>query len=251
MRGGYWDVLPKRFGKYGLTVHPDKTRLVQFRRPPLRPARKGQPPTDGPGTFDLLGFTHYWSRSRKGNWVVKRKTAANRFTRTVRTVARWCRNHRHRPIGEQHHALCQKLRGHFAYYGITGNSTCAEPVPARRRSDTGGNGWAAARREPALQWASSCNSGTLPAAPPVAIHSVCRVRRKVLLEEPYAVILHGLYGGRSAMTVPTVIVFSCAFRTLDPCRSNPSVDYTTADAFDGGGSMRTGGPTLPRRRFWA
>jgi len=74
-----------------------------------------------PGTFDLPGFTHYWSRSHQGNWVVKRKTAASRFTRAVRMVAQWCRLHRHRPIPEQHQSLCQKLRGRYAYYGITGN----------------------------------------------------------------------------------------------------------------------------------
>ena len=114
------EVLPKRFGKYGLTIHPDKTRLVPFRRPPRRSS--GADETGGPGTFDLLGFTHYWGRSLKGNWVVKRKTARSRLTRAIRSIAQWCRRHRHRPIGEQHQTLCQKLRGHFAYYGLTGNS---------------------------------------------------------------------------------------------------------------------------------
>jgi group II intron reverse transcriptase/maturase len=112
-------VLPKRFGKYGLTIHPDKTRLVSFRKP-----KGGWKPPDGhePGTFDFLGFTHFWARSRNGNWVVKRKTAASRFRRAVRTISQWCRQHRHDPIEEQHKVLCQKLRGHAAYYGITGNS---------------------------------------------------------------------------------------------------------------------------------
>jgi len=113
-------VLPKRFGKYGLTVHPEKTRLVPF-RPSRRVAGEGQSRDDGPGTFTLLGFTHYWGRSRKGTWVVKRKTAASRFTRALRTVTQWCRRHRHEPIAEQHQALSQKLRGHYGYYGITGN----------------------------------------------------------------------------------------------------------------------------------
>ena len=81
------DVLPKRFGKYGLTIHPDKTRLVAF-RPPGRSDRRRPP--DGasePGTFDLLGFTHYWGRSRKGVWVVKRRTAASRFRRALTRIA--------------------------------------------------------------------------------------------------------------------------------------------------------------------
>ena len=107
------DVLPKRFGKYGLTLHPDKTHLVPFRRPPRRSARKGSREGSQPGSFDLLGFTHYWSLSRKGNWVVKRKTAKSRLTRALRTVARWCRVHRHQLIAEQHQALSRTLTGHF------------------------------------------------------------------------------------------------------------------------------------------
>jgi group II intron reverse transcriptase/maturase len=87
------EVLPKRFGKYGLTIHPDKTRLVPFRSPSSTVAEQGEEPRQRPGTFDLLGFTHFWSRSR-----------------------------RHEPIGFQQRKLNEKLRGHDAYYGITGNS---------------------------------------------------------------------------------------------------------------------------------
>jgi hypothetical protein len=114
-------VLPKRFGKYGLTIHPDKTRLLPFVRPPHDPSSPGAPVVPAPESFDFLGFTHYWSRSKKGNWVVKRKTAGSRLHRAIKAVARWCRLNRHRPVGEQHQALWQKLRGHFAYYGIIGN----------------------------------------------------------------------------------------------------------------------------------
>jgi group II intron reverse transcriptase/maturase len=114
-------VLPKRFGKYGLRLHPEKTRLVKFERPPYQ-----RPPTGGrdgrSGSFDLLGFTHFWGRSRKGNWVVMRKTAKSRFSRTVRRISIWCSANRHLPIKEQHRVLVLKLRGHDAYYGITGNS---------------------------------------------------------------------------------------------------------------------------------
>jgi group II intron reverse transcriptase/maturase len=116
------DVLPKRFGRYGLTIHPDKTRLVPFRRPPSRPLPTGSEADPRPGTFDLLGFTHFWGRSWKGNWVVKRQTAPSRFRRALRQIAAWCRLNRHQPLAVQHQALCQKLRGHCAYYGITGNS---------------------------------------------------------------------------------------------------------------------------------
>jgi len=114
------DVVPKRFGKYGLTVHPTKTKLVPF-RPPSSTVRK-VPRADRPGTFDLLGFTHYWSRSRRGYWVVKLKTASDRFSRAVRSIDLWCRKHRHLPLSEQRQKLNEKLRGHYAYYGVTGNS---------------------------------------------------------------------------------------------------------------------------------
>jgi RNA-directed DNA polymerase len=116
------DVLPRRFARYGLRLHPEKTRLVRFHRPPRRSDHKRPPSDRGPETFELLGFTHYWGLSRKGNWVVKRKTSPSRLTRALRTIARWCRINRHRPIAEQHETLCQKLRGHFAYYGITSNA---------------------------------------------------------------------------------------------------------------------------------
>ncbi|NIV60336.1 MAG: group II intron reverse transcriptase/maturase, partial [Gemmatimonadetes bacterium] len=109
------EVLPKRLAKYGLSLHPEKTRLVAFRRPP----RGGGGPR--PGTFDFLGFTHYWGRSRRGLPAVLRKTARDRFTRSLRAVSQWCRRHRHLPLAEQQRALGQKLRGHYAYYGITGN----------------------------------------------------------------------------------------------------------------------------------
>jgi RNA-directed DNA polymerase len=171
-----WDVLPKRFGKYGLTLHPDKTRLVSFRRPSAKPVPKGRPLADSPGTFDLLGFTHYWARSRKGTWVVKRKTAPSRFTRAVTKIARWCRFHRHRPIAEQHHTLCQKLRGHFAYYGITGNSIAL----ARFREVVVRTWWKwLGRRRGGNRptWAEFLRfQRRWPLPPPVAIHSVCRVR---------------------------------------------------------------------------
>jgi len=107
-------VLSKRLGKYGLTIHPDKTRLVALGRPSVTSGSK-------PGTFDFLGFTHYWGKSRRGNWVIKRKTAQQRFRRGLKRIAEWCRRNRHKPVAEQHQELSQKLRGHFAYYGMTGN----------------------------------------------------------------------------------------------------------------------------------
>ena len=114
------DVLPKRFGNYGLTIHPDKTRLIPFRKPRTSRRSSGSG-DDGPGTFDLLGFTHFWDRSRKGNWVIRKRTAGNRFTRAVKAIYKWCKLNRHLPLEEQQHTLRQKMRGHYAYFGLTGN----------------------------------------------------------------------------------------------------------------------------------
>jgi group II intron reverse transcriptase/maturase len=117
------EVLPKRFGKYGLTIHPEKTRLVRF----TRPAPHGQPPKGGkPESFDFLGFTHYWKRSWRGPWVVQRKTASTRLSRSLRSISEWCRAHRHLPVREQHVQLVRKMRGHYAYYGVTGNGASLE-----------------------------------------------------------------------------------------------------------------------------
>ena len=116
------EVLPKRFGKYGLSVHPTKTRLVPFSPPPAKAEGQSGTGADRPGTFDLLGFTHYWGRSLRGYWVIKLKTAADRFSRSVRRMDQWCRDNRHISLSQQQQKLNEKLRGHYAYYGVTGNS---------------------------------------------------------------------------------------------------------------------------------
>jgi RNA-directed DNA polymerase len=112
------EVLPKRFERYGLKIHPAKTRLVRFERPP----KQGGDPSGKPESFDLLGFTHHWGRSLRGNWVIKRKTASKRLSRALRAINEWCRQNRHKPLAEQRNTLSQKIRGHCAYYGITGNA---------------------------------------------------------------------------------------------------------------------------------
>lgn len=114
-------VLPQRLGKYGLAIHPEKTRLIPFQEPAKAAGGKKARSGLSAGTFTFLGFTHYWGCSPQGRWVVKRKTASNRLSRALQSTALWCRANRHRPIKEQQHILSQKLRGHFAYYGITGN----------------------------------------------------------------------------------------------------------------------------------
>jgi len=114
-------VLAQRFARFGLELHPDKTRLVPFRSP----RRWSKPPANdsknGPGSFDFLGFTHHWGRSLKGHDMVKRRTATKRFSRALRRINEWCRIHRHKYVADQHRELSAKLRGHYGYYGIRGN----------------------------------------------------------------------------------------------------------------------------------
>jgi RNA-directed DNA polymerase len=114
-------VLPKRFGKYGLTLHPEKTRLIEFQRPDRRASLVSAGASRRPGTFNLLGFTHYWNRSHTGKWVMRRSTAKDRFRRSLRRIADWCREHRHDDLRAQQQALAQRLRGHYGYFGIIGN----------------------------------------------------------------------------------------------------------------------------------
>ena len=104
--------LHERFAQFGLKLHPEKTRMLDFKRP-----GRGNPES-----FDFLAFRHYWGKSRKGNWVVKRKTAKSRLARALVRMNVWCRSNRHEPLKYQHLRLYQKLTGYFAYFGITGNS---------------------------------------------------------------------------------------------------------------------------------
>jgi RNA-directed DNA polymerase len=115
------EVLPKRFARFALKLHPEKTRMVCFHRPARGLERRLPPSAGGPESFDLLGFTHYWGKSRTGSWVLKRQTARDRLRRALLRAAEWCRRCRHQPVGWQHAQLVRKLRGHYAYYGITSN----------------------------------------------------------------------------------------------------------------------------------
>jgi len=111
------DVLPKRFGKYGLTLNATKTQQVAFRRP-----RDEDDDDDQPGSFTFLGFTHYCARSRKGEGAVKQKTAKKSMKRIITAMRDWLMRIKHWAVRDQHAALCAKVRGHDAYYGITGNA---------------------------------------------------------------------------------------------------------------------------------
>jgi len=116
-------VLHKRMAKYGLALHPEKTRLIPFVRP-----RKGQNGRSGPGTFDFLGFTMYWCKTRRGGWRLGMKTRKARIQRAITTLGEWCRRHRHRSLKDQHAALSRRLRGHYQYFGVNGNTRSLKQV---------------------------------------------------------------------------------------------------------------------------
>jgi group II intron reverse transcriptase/maturase len=117
------EVLPKRFGRFGLVIHPKKTALVRFRKP-----REKEDKVDGNGTFEFLGFTHYWAKTRRGFWVLARKTAKKRLIKFVKATWQWCRSNSHQPIKEQHRVLCLKLRGFYQYYGVRMNIRALQVV---------------------------------------------------------------------------------------------------------------------------
>jgi group II intron reverse transcriptase/maturase len=165
------EVLPRRFARYGLTIHPDKTHLLRFRPGPC--GRSGATP-ERDRSFDFLGFTHYWGRSRKGRWVVKRKTATSRLTRAIMKISEWCRRHRHEKIKKQHATLSSKLRGHFNYYGITGNSDALSAF--RHFATRVWKKWLSRRnRERRWTWKKHCRMlKRYPLPPATVVHSVCR-----------------------------------------------------------------------------
>jgi RNA-directed DNA polymerase len=161
-------VLPKRLARFGLTLHPDKTRLLDFRRP--RPGGAG--PSQRDRSLDFLGFTHHWGRSRRGNWVVRQKTAKSRFKRGVVTLAKWCRRHRHLPVSEQRDSLALKLTGHYAYYGLTGNFRALHHF--RRQVILNWHKWLARRSQRGMPWSRFwrlLDRYPLPWAR--VVHSVC------------------------------------------------------------------------------
>lgn len=143
---GIMKSLPKRFERYGLSLHPDKTAMIQFRKPER--SNKGE---SGNGTFDFLGFTFYWERTRFGYWVIKKKTARKRLRRFMKGLWKWCRENRHDYISEQYKTLSAKLRGYYQYYGVRSNYGAIAEVYEfvkkawkfwlSRRSSKGGISW--------------------------------------------------------------------------------------------------------------
>ena len=116
------EVLPERFKKFGLELHPEKTRMIPFGRPAKDHTGKGLT------TFDFLGFTFYWGRSMRGNWVIKKKTMGKRLRRSLSRFWDWCKENRHLYVAEQYNMLCDKLRGYYQYYGVRSNSKSLEKV---------------------------------------------------------------------------------------------------------------------------
>ncbi len=138
-------VLGPRFGRYGLHLHPEKTRLLPFGRPQSGTGGKG------PATFDFLGFTHYWRRDRGGSWQPSLKTRKTSLRRAIVAIDRWCRGHRHERIKEQHDALTRRLDGHFNYFGVNGNSRCLATL--RYRAMRAWHKWLCRRSQRAhLSW---------------------------------------------------------------------------------------------------
>ena len=132
-------VLPKRFARFGRTIHPTKTAVMAFRKPE---AHQGS--DSGNGTCTFLGLTHDWTTSRQGAWVMKRRTARKRVRRTKQSLWRWCRTNRHAPLQYQYQMLCAQRRGHFQYDGIRGNFRLLEE--GRRCAEQAWRYWLSRRR---------------------------------------------------------------------------------------------------------
>ena len=111
-------VLSKRLNKFELAVEPSKTKLVKFGR---FASREACVHGKRPETFSFLGFTHYGTRNRKGNYKVGRKTEKSRLRRSMVSLTALMRDIRHWSLKDQVCPLNQVLRGHYAYYGLAGN----------------------------------------------------------------------------------------------------------------------------------
>ncbi len=107
-------ILEASLAKQGLNLHPEKTRLRRFGRRWQQRGLKSE-------TFDFLGLTHIAGRSRRGHYLVIRRTSRKRLRRSLTAVRQWCVRHRHRPVEWQWMQLSRKLVGHYHYYGVRGN----------------------------------------------------------------------------------------------------------------------------------
>jgi len=160
-------VLPKRFARDGGTIPPTKTALMAFRKPA---GHAGAAPRHG--TVDLLGLTHDWTPSRRGVWVITRRTARKRFRRMKTALWRWCRAKRHAPLQDQYPLRCLTWRGHFRYDGLQGNFRLREAV--RRSAEQAWRYWLSRRSSTsAIDWAKFqqlLETAVLP--PPSIVHNI-------------------------------------------------------------------------------
>jgi RNA-directed DNA polymerase len=142
--------LRERFARFGLALHPDKTRLIEFGRRAARPrAARGE---GKPDTFDFLGFTHICAKSRSGRFWLRRITISKRMRAKLREVGDQLKRRRHHPVSEQGRWLASVVRGHLAYYAVPGNSDAVSAFrhhvtwhwyrALRRRSQRTGITWA-------------------------------------------------------------------------------------------------------------
>jgi hypothetical protein len=116
----FWTEMAQRLATFALTLHPDKTRLIEFgRRAATERARRG---LGKPETFNFLGFTHICGRSRAGRFQLRRRTRGDRMRAKLREIRDVLWQHRHAPLDEQGSWLQQVVRGYFAYHAVPTNS---------------------------------------------------------------------------------------------------------------------------------
>src|SRR6516162_5538699 len=178
--------LGKRLGRYGLTLHPDKTRFVDFRF--KRPDGSRHPATDGTA-FNFLGFTHVWGTSRNGKNVVRQVTAKDRYARALSSVSEWCRNNRGISVSAQHAHLSKMVRGHTAYYAITGNARRIRWYLHQVSNASGRNGCRGGEAGTICGPAFARSSTTIHYRRPGSFTNT-QSRANLLREEPDAGILH-------------------------------------------------------------
>jgi RNA-directed DNA polymerase len=115
----FWDAMRKRLEEFSLSLHPDKTRLIEFGRHAA--ARRAQRGLGKPETFKFLGFVFICGRSRKGKFQLKRKTRRDRTRAKLKEIKAELRERMHQPIPEQGHWLAQIVRGFYAYHAVPTN----------------------------------------------------------------------------------------------------------------------------------
>lgn len=121
--------LEERLNKFGLRVNKEKTRMVEFGRRIWEQGEANQKKTD---TFDFLGFTHYGTASRRGKFIMGHKTAKNKLAMSIMQAKEWLKKIRNKcRMKEWWPTLAAKLRGHYNYYGISGNMRCLRQVYKR------------------------------------------------------------------------------------------------------------------------